>query len=527
MFSSAMDSACIRHTDLPGTSRLFADFSYQFERVAGLYRHDPHDPASFAAAAQEIDYPETRRAAMAQVLAAQGNGGDLLDRFSQPGTVAVVTGQQVGLFSGPAYTIYKALTAIRLAEDLSARGIPAVPLFWMATEDHDFAEAAHTWVCDSSFHPVRLSVKAEDVQAETGSRSRPAGSIVLTDPPLDELRAALSGFPFGEEVVAAVQETYPRGVTLGGGFRALLQRLLGRVGALTLDPLDPRVRAIGAPLMADALKQAGDLHHDLIERNGTLNTAGYHAQVLVDGKTSLFFLLDKSERITLRRKDSEYAALAGRAAEVSPNALLRPVWQDYLLPTVAYVGGPAEIAYFAQARVIYDRLLGRMPVVVSRCGFTLLDARAAKLLQRYGLTLCDILVPEEALKERVARALAPDAVTRSFAETSAAVGVSLDRLGATLEGFDHTLARALAKSRAKISYQLEKTQRKIERETLRRDARAAGEARRLSDLLYPHRHLQERFYSILPFLAAHGLDAVERIHDALRPDCTDHRVLTL
>jgi uncharacterized protein YllA (UPF0747 family) len=165
--------------------------------------------------------------------------------------------------------------------------------------------------------------------------------------------------------------------------------------------------------------------------------------------------------------------------------------------------------------------------VVSRCGFTLLDARAAKLFERYGLTLCDTLVPEEALKDRVARALAPEAVTRSFAETSAAVGASLEQLRATLEGFDHTLAEASAKSRAKISYQLEKTQRKIQRETLRRDARASGDARRLSDLLYPHRHLQERFYSILPFLAQHGLDAVERIHDALRPDCRDHRVLTL
>jgi len=521
-----MEPACIRHTDLPGTSRLFADFSYQFERVAGFYRHNPHEAASFAAAAGEIDYPEDRRAAMAQALAEQGNGGALLDRFRQPGTVAVVTGQQVGLFSGPAYTIYKALTAVRLAEDLCARGIEAVPLFWLATEDHDFAEAAQTWVCDASFQPVHLEVKAE-----SASRSRPAGNIVLAEPPLAELRAALQatpgGFPFGKEVVAAVEEAYPRGVTLGGGFRALLQRLLGRIGVLTLDPLDPRVRAIGVPLIADALRQAGDLQRGLIERNGELSEAGYHAQVLVDAKTSIFFLLHKGERGSLRLKESEYAQLVDRAAEVSPNALLRPVWQDYMLPTVAYVGGPAEVAYFAQARVVYDRLLKRMPVVVARCGFTLLDARAEKLLARYGLALCDTLVPDESLKARMARALAPDAVTRSFAETSAAVGASLEQLRGTLEGFDHTLAEALVKSRAKIAYQLEKTQRKIEREHLRRDARASADALRLSGQLYPHRHLQERFYSILPFLAQHGMDAVERIHDTLKPHCADHQILTL
>jgi len=514
-----MQPACIRHTDLPGTSRLYADFCYQFDRVERFYAHNPHDSASFGRAAGEIDYPDGRRSAMVAALAGQGNSGELLDRFAQPGTAVVVTGQQVGLFSGPAYTIYKALTAARLADELTARGIPTVPLFWLATEDHDFAEASHVWIFDTSFRPVRLEVKPE-----SASRSRPAGDIVLAYPPVDELRVALHGFPFAEEVVAAVDEAYPRGVTLGAGFRTLLKRLLGRIGVLTLDPLDPRVRAIGAPLMAEALRQADDLNRDLLERNAALSAAGYHAQVLVDAKTSLFFLLDKGERIPLRANVSR-GVVSPEA--VSPNALLRPVWQDYLLPTVAYVGGPAEMAYFAQSRVVYDRLLGRMPVAVSRCGFTLLDARSAKLMERYRLHLCDALVPETALKERIARVLTPEGVAQSFRETSSAVQARLDQLRGTLEQFDHTLAQALVKSRAKISYQLEKTQRKIERETLRRDARASADTERLGNLLYPHRHLQERFYSILPFLAQHGLDAVGRIHGELQPHCTDHRVITL
>src|SRR5208282_5917895 len=125
-----MEPACIRHTDLPGTSRLFADFSYHFDRVARFYRHDPHNPASFAAAAREIDYPDSRRAALVSALASQNPGAAAtLARLAQPGTVVIVTGQQVGLFGGPAYTIYKALTAVRLATDLTARGIPAVAVF--------------------------------------------------------------------------------------------------------------------------------------------------------------------------------------------------------------------------------------------------------------------------------------------------------------------------------------------------------------------------------------------------------------
>ena len=203
------------------------------------------------------------------------------------------------------------------------------------------------------------------------------------------------------------------------------------------------------------------------------------------------------------------------------------MWQDYLFPTVAYVGGPAELAYLAQSQVIYDRLLGRMPLAVSRTSLTLLDARAAKLLSRYGLTLADALAPEEALKDRIAQALIPDTVATLFEETASEVARRLDNLGAGLERLDPTLMASLTKSRGKILYQLEKTRKKTERETLRRDARASEESRTLSALLYPHRHMQERFYSILPFLAQHGLDLTSRLYEMVRTDCPDHRIVTL
>ncbi|MGH9647580.1 MAG: bacillithiol biosynthesis protein BshC, partial [Bryobacteraceae bacterium] len=331
----------------------------------------------------------------------------------------------------------------------------------------------------------------------------------------------------GEEVAALVAESYKPGMTMGAGFRALLQKLLGKIGMLVVDPLDPQLRNVGAPFMAEALAAAPELKQRLLGRVKELAAAGYHAQVNVEANTSLFFLLEQGERVTLRKKDAEFAALQDRAADVSPNALLRPAWQDYLFPTVAYVGGPGELAYFAQSQVIYDRLLGRMPVVVSRASVTLLDARAAKLLTRYGLALTDALVPEETLKERIAHALVPKAVAGLFEETSGEITRRLDRLGAGLETFDPTLVAALGKSRAKVLYQFEKLRKKTEREALRRDARASEEARYLSSLLYPHRHMQERFYSILPFLAQHGLDLVDRLYDAVQMDCPDHRVVTI
>ena len=519
-----MDPACLRHTEIPGTSKLFADLTYHFDRVARFYRHNPHQRESYAAAAREIEYPDDRRAAVARVLESQNHGNALVTRFAQAGTVAVLTGQQVGLFSGPAYTIYKALTAARLAEDLNASGVPAVPIFWMATEDHDFAEVDHVWIFDAKHHSALLRMKAP---LTWQGKQRPAGGFPVEHPPIAELRTALAEFPFGDEVTAAVGESYKPGVTMGAGFRALLVKLLGRIGMLVVDPLDPQLRNVGAPFMAQALDAAPDLKSALLSRNKELAAAGYHAQVNVEANSSLFFLLEQAERTTLRKKDTEFAALKDRAADVSPNALLRPVWQDYLFPTVAYVGGPGELAYFAQSQVIYDRLLGRMPVAVSRASFTLLDAHTSKLLARYGLALTDVLAPEDSLKERIAHALIPEAVAGLFEETSADVTRRLDRLRSGVEKLDPTLAAALSKSRAKILYQFEKMRKKTERETLRRDARASEEARYLNALIYPQGHPQERFYSILPFLAEHGLDLVDRLYQVVQVDCPDHRVVTI
>jgi len=153
-----METACIRHTEIPHTSRLFSDFQYHFDRVSRFYAHPPGDPASYAAVASQMRYPPERRAALVAALRTRNPGNASLDLLARPETVAVVTGQQVGLFSGPAYTIYKALTAARLAAQLNSQGIQAVPVFWLATEDHDFAEVNHTFVFDASHRTIPLSV---------------------------------------------------------------------------------------------------------------------------------------------------------------------------------------------------------------------------------------------------------------------------------------------------------------------------------------------------------------------------------
>jgi bacillithiol synthase len=398
-----------------------------------------------------------------------------------------------------------------------------VPVFWLASEDHDFAEVSSTWIFDGNRDPVRLAVEAP----EANGRPRPVGRFALPNPPVEQLRQALASFPHGDRVSALVEEAYRPGATMTEGFRALLRGIFSGTGLLLLDPLDPAVHAISAPLISEALNAAAEIKARLFERNRELVSCGYHAQVHVEPKTSLFFLLEDGERSTLRLKDSEFASLRDRAADISPSALLRPVVQDYLLPTVAYIGGPAELAYFAQSQVIYDRLLGRMPVALARSGFTLLDERASKLMDRYKLPFAGALVPRESLEERLAQALVPEPLERSFEETSREIQGRLEDLAGQVERFDPTLRASLEKSRAKMLYQLEKLRRKTARETFRRNARAASDARFLHNLIFPQRHLQERFYSILPFLAQHGLDLVDRLGNAAGQDCPDHRVLAV
>src|SRR5580693_3290480 len=525
-----MEAACLRHTEIPHTSRLFTDFQYHFDKVARFYAHPPGDPAAYAEAAKKIDYPAERRAEMVAVLRARNGDSPSLDLLARPETVAVVTGQQVGLFSGPAYTIYKALTAVRLAEQLNAQGTPTVPIFWLATEDHDFAEVNHSYVFGPDHRPVALSVDSHP-EAE-----RPVGTIPVVQPPLDRLREALASFPYGEEVAAMVADAYRPGATFGSAFQSLLERLLAKRGLLFIDPLDAGVRRLAAPLLRDALRDGGDLHSRLLDRNKELEAAGYHAQVHVEAKTSLVFLLEGNRRINLRRQNGDYASkdrkyssaeLMELAEHLSPNALLRPVVQDYILPTVAYVGGPAELAYMAQSEVLYQDLLHRMPVMLARGGFTLLDARTAKLMDKFELTLPALFHGEEATRETIAQKLVPAAVAREFENVRTATAKSLDELAAALHTFDATLASAAGKSRAKILYQLSKLERKAARETLNRDRRALEDARYMSGLIFPEKHLQERFYSILPFVARHGLGLMDTLYANVNLDCPDHKVLVV
>jgi bacillithiol biosynthesis cysteine-adding enzyme BshC len=362
------------------------------------------------------------------------------------------------------------------------------------------------------------------------------GTVALASPPLNQLRTALHGMPFGEEVAALVEETYRGGSTMGAAFGELLRKLLARFDILQVDPMLPEFRALAAPALRAAVESHTELTAGLLARNHALTAAGYHAQVHVEEQTSFVFLLENGKRQTLRRHGREFVQnghrfstedLAARAVSLSPNALLRPVVQDSILPTVACIMGAAEAAYLAQSEVMYRTILGRMPVVAPRAGFTIVDRHSAKLMDRYGLALPDFFHGEGALRERIAAKLVPPALNGALAGTAKAVDQALQRLHGSLAAFDPTLAKALEHSERKIRYQFAKIEGKTGREALRRDARTTNDAASLCGLIFPERHLQERVYSILPFLAQHGLDLVDQLYQAIELDCPDHRLMVV
>ena len=515
-----MEASCLRQTELPAVSRLFQDFLYRFDRVERWFQ-----------GMGALRFAEERRAGLVAALAEQNASCPALDQLAQPGTCAIVTGQQVGLFSGPSYTIYKALTAARLAKQYTEQGQAAVPVFWLATEDHDLREVDHAWLFDGSVKPVPARVNLNGMP-----ESAPVGPLAPSSWPLEILSESLSSFPYGAAVSQLVAEAYQPGQSFGSAFRRLLERLLAPYGFLFIDPLHPAVRRLAAPVLREAVLRADQLSARVLERNRELESAGYHAQVHFEPGSSLFFVLEGGQRVALRRnsngyltRDGRYSAeeLAGRAEQLSPNALLRPVVQDFLLPTAAYVGGPAEIAYLAQSQVLYEALLGGMPRIVSRSGFTLLDRHARRLLQRYRLTLPEVFHSQEQLRERMAASLIDPALETEFAAAEQELRARLERLLTVVERFDPTLGRALEKSRSKMLYQLSKMRAKVAREALRRDAAAQSDADYLHQLIYPHGHLQERFYSILPFLARHGLDLIPQLYECVRLECPHHIVLTV
>ena len=538
-----MDAIHIPFQKIPHTSALSLDYRCQFSRVASFYRHDPYSPASFRAAADGIELGKDHRVQLADVLAGQNHlfgAGERcrenIERLRHPETVAVVSGQQVGLFGGPSFSVYKALTAIHLARKLSAEGTPAVPVFWMASYDHDFAEVRHTTLLGADFQLRRLSDGADP------RKDIPVGDVVFGGD-IESLRKeviALWPADTGEEAEQLLGG-YREGTSYAEAFGRLFQQLFAGQGLIVLDPRDARLQRLAQPLYSRVLSECGDLVEKLQERNLTIGHAGYHAQVAVPDNSTLLFVTHKGRRRTLQRSGDGFHLPGkgecssahireelGEAPErFSPSALLRPVVQDWLLPTVAYVGGPAEVAYFAQSSLLYDRLLGRMPVVVPRVSLTLLEPKVERILRKYGLTVCDAFTAHARLQARVAERRLPRRLQGRLDRTDKKIEQLLGDTLTAVNELDPTLAGAVETSRRKMLYQYNKIRGKVARAQAERTGIVERHAALLHNSLYPHRTLQERQVNFLSFVARFGRSLVPQLLERDDLLSRDHLVVPL
>jgi len=481
--------------------------------------------------------------AVADVLAEQNltfGGGEKtrenIRRLREGRALAVVTGQQAALFGGPAYSAYKALTAIQLAERLSAEGTPAVPVFWLASEDHDFAEVNHAELLDARQQAILLrdpSAPAPD---------SPTGPIVF-DASINELRERLASL-WPRELAAEAEPLlagYRPGVTYAQAFGRLFQALFAGRGLIVLDPTHQELHALSRPLFRRALEEDEALRELIRRRDRELEHAGYHVQVRLRENATLLFLSEEGRRLPLRRRGHGFGVeragersaaalleLLERAPErFSANVLLRPLVQDSLLPTVAYVAGPAEVAYFAQASTLYQELLGRMPVIVPRASLTLVEPPVRRLLGRYRLRLEDFFHGRPPVRARLGERHLPPRLLRRLEHTEAKIEKQLAAAAAELKKLDPTLEGAADTSRRKMLYQFEKLRGKAARAQAERTAIIERHLDALFNSLYPGRALQERRVNFLSFVARHGRELLARLLEQASFPCRDHQVIFL
>jgi bacillithiol biosynthesis cysteine-adding enzyme BshC len=535
---------CMPFTAIPHNSRLFLDFLFHFERVQAFYAHRPHASAVLEHA-RTLQFPAERRARVAAVLERQNRAWgaseatlDSIERFRR-GAVACISGQQVGLLGGPLYSLLKAVSALQMADELTAQGCPAVPLFWLATEDHDLAEIA------SATLPSGCELEKLTAAEQTDSEA-PVGRVQLGSRIAEvvERAAGLLGPGWASD---ALRESYGAGESYGSAFARLFTRLLAGSGLVLVDPLDDELHAIAEPLFAAAASRAGELNQSLIERGQALHRAGYHEQVRVAPDSTLLFSLEGNRRTVLHRAIADagqgeadfligthrvarqelLGRIADAPAQFSANVLLRPVMQDYLFPTAMYFAGPSEIAYFAQAGVVYEKLLGRSTPVLPRLSATLISPEMSELMERYELSFCDLFHGSQQVSELLAsRALAPE-LRESLRQARESLESHLQSVQAELHKLDPTLADAAARSQRKMQYQLSKIGSKAARAELRRSQALARDACRVLTELFPHKELQERVLPGIYFLAHYGPELISKLKQAAAHPCPGHQIVRL
>jgi bacillithiol biosynthesis cysteine-adding enzyme BshC len=536
-------SECLPFGQIPHTTRLFTDFLAFTPSVRPFYPRSPYFSEWMKQENPNQRYEAGRRQRVSDVLERVNKGWGAsartlknLARF-RSGACAALTGQQVGLFGGPLFALFKALTAVKLAAEASAAGVDCVPIFWLATEDHDLEEVSHTAVLGPDGLLQDLSTAAH------GVADAPVGTIQFGSE-MEELAQKTAGLLGDAPVLDSLKNSYRPGETFGSAFAKLFASLFSDWGVILLDSSDPELHAICEPIFRAAIERAAEIDEDLLERGKQLESAGYHQQVKITPSSTLVFTYRNGARTPIHRVangtprsfdfliDDERISqsellnrIQSAPDQFSANVLLRPVLQDYLLPTLAYTGGASEVAYFAQAAVVYEKLLGHVTPMIPRFSATLVEPKADRLLERYGIKLPDLF--HDHLRETLAQRTLPAELQSAFDNANQTFEKSLSAIRDALAKLDPTLVEAANRAGSKMQYQIEHLRASAARAELRQTELLSRHAEVISSMLYPNKSLQEREVGGLYFLAKYGSDLLQQIYSAMHTDCLDHQIIHL
>lgn len=487
-----------------------------------FYAGAPDEPEAFRARAGAVDErfdDEARRRAADLVSAPHEAARARLQRFRDEGGLFVTTGQQPGLFTGPLYSVYKALSAVSLADTLERTlERPVVPLFWIASEDHDWAEANHTWVVDPDNELRRISLPAEPPAPDEPPLHRIALEDEL-DGPVGELVESLPDTDFSGRYLDLVREAYEPGCTLPGAFRQVLEALLGPFGLCFVEAHEPALKKASLPVLLRELEAAEDHEALLRGEADSLEAAGYHVQVpILEDAVNLFFEGPAGRERLYRTGDGYRLRHSGTrltAAEViersranpellSPNVLLRPVVESAVFPTAAYVAGPGEIAYFAQLRPLFEAHGTGMPIVVPRASMTLVERKNRKVLEKFGLELDELARPLHELESEVARDEVPDDVQEALGRLRGAIGEHSSRLLEAVRDVDPTLKGPVGSARNTAFAAFSDAEEKIVQAVKRENEIALSQLEKARIHLFPDGAPQERRLNVLYYLVRYG-----------------------
>ncbi len=519
---------------LPWIKRLAVDYASDYARLADFFAGNPAEPAAWRDAIRRAQAHPRERDTIADLIEAQQRrrgapaaAMEAAARLRGAETVAVVTGQQAGLFGGPLFTLLKALTAIQLAERVSREHrVPAVPVFWIDAEDHDWDEVKQCGILDRDLNPAALTI-GEPPGAGTGpvARVRLGDAAAAT---IDALANALPPTEFTGALLQQLRAAYRAGNGMADAFGEWIESVLGTRGLVVFDAADPAAKPLAASLFLRELERPGTTSRLAAAAGAALAARGYHAQVEPHEDHLALFHLDGT-RAALRV--DEAPGLAGRVREhpeeFSPNVLLRPIVQDTLFPTVCYVAGPNELAYLGQLRGVYAEFGVPMPLMSQRSTATIVDSNAMRFLARHELTLESLRHQDEGVLNQLLESQIPPAVHESLEEASRAAADRMNVLAQTLATLDSTLEASARSTLGRIQDDLKKLHGKIIQAVKRKDETLRRQFHHVQAQAFPGGHPQERAVGFVYFLNRYGDGLVDRLVEELPPDQGMHWVIAI